>query len=59
MPKQQVLRKTLIHDQVGSVRAPAIKLPEGSHEFGKEIAKDPENAGQGVWNFILISPLLI
>mmetsp|Transcript_48235 Transcript_48235/g.65671 ORF Transcript_48235/g.65671 Transcript_48235/m.65671 type:complete len:199 (-) Transcript_48235:272-868(-) len=56
MPKQQVLRKTLIHDQVGSVRASAIKLPEGSHEFGKEIAKDPENAGQVLEKWVVGVP---
>lgn len=40
------MRKTLIQDSVGAVRAPAIKLPDDSHPYGKEIIKDPENAGQ-------------
>jgi len=55
-PPPGLKKKTMIKDNIGSVRATAYALPEGGHTYGKGCVKDPEDAGNVMQKWVHSTP---
>lgn len=51
-----LMRKTMIKDEVGKVRATTFDLPPEPHSFGREVARDLEDAGAVLSQWVVSKP---